>query len=320
MGSQGSGPRKKSFALLQTTAIPPTLIQSPPPSETTEVLSPSPTRKSKSRILLTDAEEIDQSELLCGGPEPILAPDGELTPTSNLPRDSQIDSAPDRVRSPFYPQHPHVVDPASLRAAVLDDPQHIFDSIKILVQARDCAQWELGKMQDRYDILEEQYKCAQKDHKDVMENYKGAQLDHKSAQDTWDRLLKIEKGKQVLLWKFIDQLQRGGNKSSGPLDRQQEPEGELAGPSSHEDERRNATLKRALDEAISAAEGEPLLTSSISNLQTTSTDGGNTDGIEELLDWKMRGTLDPSAVCPFFCGYYGKPFIPMILRVKLTQL
>jgi hypothetical protein len=54
-------------------------------------------------------------------------------------RDLQVPPAPDRVRSPFYPQHPHVDDPASLKATVQDDPQHIFGALMKLVQARDFA-------------------------------------------------------------------------------------------------------------------------------------------------------------------------------------
>jgi hypothetical protein len=254
---------------------------------------------SKARILLTDAKEHDQSKILLEETEPCSASTGEPTPRPNAYLDVQVPPAPDRIRSPFYPQHPHVLDAATLKVAVQDDPQHIFDALMKLVQARDFALSKLRNVQNNYRELEQQYIDLKKDHKDVVENYRGAQLDHKSAQNNWDRLLKIEKGKQVLLWKFIDQLQRG-DKASGPLDGQGQQEGQQALPSNHEDER-NAALKQALEEAISAAEGEPLRTSSISNLQTTSTDGENTDGIPELIDWKMRGSLDPSAVCPFLC-------------------
>jgi hypothetical protein len=266
---------------------------------------------SRSRILLADTERDDESELGFEEPGSSSVFTRELTPRPKAPLDVQTHTAQDRIRSPFYPQYPRVVDPASLKAAVENDPKHIFDAPMKLVDARDAAQSELRSVKDNYRELEQQYIYAEKDRRDVVENYEGARLDHKSAQDTWDRLLKIEKGKQVLLWKFIDQLQRG-DKSSGPLDGLGQQEGQQALPSSREDEGRNAALKQALDEAMSAAEGEPLVMSSISNLQTTSTDGGNTDGIAELIDWKMRGTLDPSAVCSFFSQRLCIRFVPII--------
>lgn len=192
--------------------------------------------------------------------------DGSLVLIAGAPTTVEPEPIPHRIQSPFYPHHPHVVDSSSLQAAVQQNPEYIWQAICKLVHERDIAQAQLMS---------------------VSQDYEGARQDHKSVQETWNHLFKIEKGKQVLLWKFIDRLQRAqvitghGNDCSD--------QGNL---SNHLGIDRNARLNQALNQALYHVEGFP---SSPVTIQTGSDDSSSLGSIE----WRVGGSLDPAAVSTF---------------------
>jgi len=125
--------------------------------------------------------------------------------------------------------------------------------------------------------------------KSVTDDYRGAIRDHECERATWDQFLRVEKAKQVVIWKFIDRLQRSDAKdTSGPADsKRKKKQQQQASLDTYGNENRKAQLEEAVNEAFSIGESYP--PSVLSVFETTSNGSGTTGSME----WPMG--MDPSA-------------------------
>lgn len=235
-----------------------------------------PNRTPTSNILDKDEPTLTPNTLFAEPDESCSSQD--LTPT---PRDQlgvELRQAPDRTRSPFYPQYPKIIDSASLQAAVNDDPDGIYLAIGKIIHDRTVAQAQLG---------------------DLQTTLEGALQDHKHARNTWDHLLKIEKAKQVVLWKFIDRLQR-----EIKIPKREDEERESTALSSYGKSNRTVQLDEALNEALSIAGSYP---PSLSSVESRSNDS-RAISTPRSMEWQV-GSLDPSAVHLF-------PLLAFLTEIK----
>lgn len=247
-----------------------TLEPTPPTPESTRVLSPTPNHTPHGRrsSILEDLTPNLTPKLLFSEPTEIVdhGQDGIPVPSNQLDVESR--AALVRTGSPFYPQLPAIVDGASLLAAVENDPDAIYLTICGFIHDRNTAQ--------------ARFKSAVEEHRSVLK-------DHKCARDTWSDLHRIEKAKQVVLWKFIDRLQRGDIKAPEYENgkRNLNTNGTPGNATS------NSQLDEALSEALSIAESS---TPSLPSFEIRSNDESS---MTESMEWRM-GNLDPSAVRSLF--------------------
>jgi hypothetical protein len=199
----------------------------------------------------------------------------------------------DRAKSPFYPEYPKIIDGPSLLAAVQADPNSIYLAICTVIHDRNEAQTKL---------------------KDVTENYLGSQQDLECERENWNRFLKVEKAKQVLMWKLIDRLQRGDVNAPGRPENEK-GKGKQASLNTYGNENRNTQLDEALNKALSTGESYPPSVLSTSTVLSTFETRSNDSGTTESAEWRM-GSLDPSAVR--FFAFINHLLFPSLSRNKMS--